>query len=100
MMDAPKADLQKEIIEMEVTEKNAQEEYEQMVNDAAAKRADDTLSIEEKEAAKATTEADLVKSEDGKAAATDELMATKEYIHQKPITFAMQLMDVIFGCHE
>jgi len=82
MMDALKADLQKEITEMEVTEKNAQEEYEQMVNDAAAKRADDTLSIEEKEAAKATTEADLVKSEDGKAAATDELMATKEYIHQ------------------
>merc|ERR1719359_2302753 len=82
MMDMLKADLQKEITEMEVTEKNAQEEYEQMVNDAATKRADDTLSIEEKESAKATTEADLVKAEDGKAAATDELMATKEYIHQ------------------
>jgi len=82
MMDMLKADLQKEITEMEVTEKNAQEEYEQMVNDAAAKRADDTLSIEEKESAKATTEADLVKAEDEKAAATDELMATKEYISQ------------------
>merc|ERR1719272_230454 len=82
MMDLLKADLQKEITEMEVTEKNAQEDYEQMVTDAADKRAADTKSIEEKEAAKAQTEADLVKSDDDKTGATDELMATKEYISQ------------------
>jgi septal ring factor EnvC (AmiA/AmiB activator) len=82
MMDLLKADLQKEITEMEVTEQNAQEEYEQMVTDAAEKRAADTKSIEEKEAAKAQSEADLVKADDDKAGATDELMATKEYISQ------------------
>merc|ERR1719324_18517 len=80
MMDMLKADLQKEITEMEVTEQNAQEEYEEMVKDAADKRAADTLSIEEKETAKAGAEADLVKAGDSKAAAEDELMATKEYI--------------------
>merc|ERR1719263_785243 len=65
---------------MEVTEKNAQEEYEQMVTDAAETRAADSKSIEEKEEAKATAEADLVKANDAKAGAEDELMATKEYI--------------------
>jgi chromosome segregation ATPase len=80
MMDTLKAELQKEITEMEVTEQNAQEEYEQMVKDAADKRAADLLSIEEKESAKAGAEADLVKAGDAKAGAEDELMATKEYI--------------------
>merc|ERR1719446_295503 len=80
MMDNLKADLQKEITEMEVTEQNAQEDYEQMVKDAADKRAADSLSIEEKETAKAGVEADLVKAGDAKAGAEDELMATKQYI--------------------
>merc|ERR1719247_1608923 len=80
MMDMLKAYLQKEITEMEVTEQNAQEEYEQMVNDAADKRAADLLSIEQKESAKAGAEADLVKNGDTKDATEDELMATKEYI--------------------
>jgi hypothetical protein len=82
MMDMLKADLQKEITEMEVTEQNSQEEYEQMVKDAADKRAADSLSIEEKESAKAGAEADLVKANEDKAGAEDELMATKEYIAQ------------------
>jgi len=80
MMDTLKADLEKEITEMEVTEKNAQEDYEGMVKDAAEKRASDTLSIEEKEAAKAGSEADLVRAGEAKAGTEDELMATKEYI--------------------
>merc|ERR1719265_1925893 len=67
MMDNLKADLQKEITEMEVEEQNSQEEYEQMVKDAADKRAADSLSIEEKESAKAGAEADQVKSGDAKA---------------------------------
>merc|ERR1719265_2664274 len=80
MMDMLKADLQKEITEMEVTEQNAQEEYEQMVTDAAEKRAADTKSIEEKEAAKAQTEGDLVKAGDARDGAKDELMATKNIL--------------------
>merc|ERR1719174_1544051 len=82
MMDNLKADLQKEITEMEVEEQNSQEEYEEMVKDAADKRAADSLSIEEKEQTKAHTEAELVAAEDEKEATTDELMATKEYINQ------------------
>merc|ERR1719217_1170618 len=74
MMDNLKAELQTEITEMEVEEQNAQEEYEGMVKDAADKRAADTLSIEEKESAKAMAEADLVKADDDKAGAEDELM--------------------------
>merc|ERR1719262_54071 len=80
MMDSLKADLAKEIQEMEFNEKDSQEEYEQMVNDAADKRAADTLSIEEKTTAKAGLEADIVKNGDSKAAQEDELMATKQYI--------------------
>merc|ERR1719324_1570928 len=80
MMDMLKADLQKEITEMEFNENDAQEEYEQMVTDAADKRAADTLSIEEKTSAKAGLEADIVKNGDAKAAAEEELMATKQYI--------------------
>merc|ERR1719326_1475890 len=80
MMDMLKADLAKEIQEMEFNEKDAQEEYEQMVTDAADKRAADTLSIEEKTTAKAGLEADIVKNGDAKGAAEEELMATKQYI--------------------
>merc|ERR1719262_168250 len=80
MMDMLKADVMKEIQEMEFTEKDSQEEYEQMVNDAADKRAADTLSIEEKTTVKAGLEADIVKSTDAKDAASEELMATKQYI--------------------
>merc|ERR1719428_2246241 len=65
---------------MELEEKDGQEEYEQFMTDAADKRAADTLSIQEKEAAKALLEDTIVKSTDKKAAEEDELMATKQYI--------------------
>merc|ERR1719159_2231828 len=80
MMDMLKADLAKEIQEMEFNEKDAQEEYEQMVNDAADKRAADKLSIEEKTTTKAGLEAEIVKNGDEKSAQEEELMATKQYI--------------------
>jgi len=80
MMDMMKADVMKEIQEMEFNEKDSQEEYEQMVNDAADKRATDTQSIEEKTAVKAGLEADIVKDSDQKASEEAELMATKQYI--------------------
>jgi hypothetical protein len=80
MMDMMIADVKKEIQEMEFEEKDAQEEYEIMVNEAAAKRAADTKSIEEKTAVKAGLEDEIVKNGDQKAAEEDELMATKQYI--------------------
>merc|ERR1719265_128450 len=80
MMDMIKAEIEKEVQEMEFAEKDAQAEYESMVKDAAAKRAADTKSIAEKEAAKAELESQVIAHEDKKAAETDELMATKQYI--------------------
>merc|ERR1719316_2455011 len=49
MMDMLTADLDKEIQEMEVEEKNAQEEYEEFMATSAEKRAADSKSITEKE---------------------------------------------------
>merc|ERR1719161_229055 len=80
MMDMLKAEVAKETQEMEFGEKDAQEEYEEMVKDAADKRAADTLAIEEKTSTKAMTEAEIVKNGDAKAAQEEELMATKKYI--------------------
>merc|ERR1719359_1926464 len=61
MMDMMKADVEKETQEAEFAEKDAQGEYEQMVKDAAAKRAADKKTIEQKLAVKAGLEEELVK---------------------------------------
>merc|ERR1719343_881626 len=61
MMDLLVADLDKEMQEMTVDEKNAQEEYETMMADSQAKRASDSASIADKEGAKAEQEARLQK---------------------------------------
>merc|ERR1719195_9845 len=61
MMDMLMADLEKELQEIEVEEKDAQAEYEQLMADSATKRAADAKSIEEKEGTKADTEAELEK---------------------------------------
>jgi len=82
MMDTMKADVVKETQEAEFAEKDAQGEYEQMVKDAAAKRAADKKTIEEKLSIKAEAEAELIKSEDAKKVEEAELMATKEYISE------------------
>merc|ERR1719384_2476772 len=49
MIDMLVADLEKEIQEMEFNEKDDQAEYEQMVQDSAAKRARDSKSLTDKE---------------------------------------------------
>merc|ERR1719473_595336 len=59
-MDMLVADLDKEIQEMEVEEKDSQSEYEEFMADSAAKRAADAQSISEKEAAKADLEVKIV----------------------------------------
>jgi len=63
MMDMLIADLDKQISESEVEEKDAQADYEKYISDSAAKRAIDAKSIEDKESAKADTEVQLVKME-------------------------------------
>jgi len=80
MMDMLIADLDKEIQETEVEEKNAQEEYEQFMKDSADKRALDAKAIEDKEAAKADLEAKLLKDEEDKKTTMKEAMATHEFL--------------------
>jgi len=78
MMDMLVADLEKEIQEMEFNEKDDQTEYETMVQDSAAKRARDSKSLTDKEAAKADAEASLLKLKDDSKAKMMENMETME----------------------
>merc|ERR1719456_2095492 len=65
---------------MEAEEKDAQSDYEKMMSDSAEKRALDTKTLADKEAAKADMEADLQTATEDKAATSKELMATKQYL--------------------
>jgi hypothetical protein len=80
MVDLLVKDLDKEMAEAETGEKDAQKDYETMLADAKAKRAADSMSVAEKEGAKADTEQALQSHTDGHAAATNEHMANAEYI--------------------
>merc|ERR1719316_1300082 len=80
MMDMLTADLDKEIQTMTVEEKSAQEEYEEFIKPSAEKRAADTKSIAEKEAAKAGLEADITAQEQEKKATMADAMAKAEFL--------------------
>merc|ERR1719380_120382 len=79
-MDMMVADLDKEIQEVEVEEKEGQKEYEQFMADSAEKRALDAKSIEDKEGAKADLEAKLLKDEESKTSTMKEAMATHQFL--------------------
>merc|ERR1719253_2402641 len=74
------ADLDKEITEIEVEEKEAQKEYEQLIKDSAEKRSLDSKAIEDKEGTKADLGAKLLKDEEEKTITLKEAMATHEYL--------------------
>jgi len=78
MIDMLVADLEKEIQEMEFEEKDDQAEYEKMIEDSAAKRASDSKSLTDKEAAKADAEANLIKLKDETKVKMTENMETME----------------------
>merc|ERR1719486_1409953 len=80
MMDMLVADLDKEMQEMDVEEKDAQSEYEQFTKEAAAKRVTDSKSIADKEAAKADAEATVKKETAEKFDTMKEAMATMEFL--------------------
>jgi len=80
MIDLLVADIDKEIQTMEVDEKDAQSDYETFMSDASAKRAEDSKSITDKEAAKAETETQLQTDTDTKKSKTIEAMETAKYI--------------------
>lgn len=79
MIDLLIRDLEKEMTEAETEEKDAQRDYEAMMDDAAKKRADAVKSIAEKENAKADAEQSKMEAEGSKAAQDEELAATTEY---------------------
>jgi len=81
MIDLLVKDLDTELTEAEVNEKNAQKDYEELMAESAIKRADDSKSISDKTSSKAAEEEALENEEDTKAATGKELMATLEYIH-------------------
>merc|ERR1719456_83087 len=80
MIDLLAADIAKEMQENEVDETHAQEEYEQFIADSAAKRADDSKLLAEKEGVKADTAAALQKNGAEKKATLGESMANDKYI--------------------
>merc|ERR1719277_1180231 len=82
MIDLLVADLDKETQEATVMEKDIQKEYEEMMADSAAKRAEDSKSVTDKTAAKAATEEQLQAENDKKDATTKELALNVEYIGQ------------------
>jgi len=80
MMDLLVKDLDKEIAEAEVMEKDAQGEYESLMSSSASKRAADSKAFNQKQSMKAETESALEQHREGKASSTKELMAVLSYI--------------------
>merc|ERR1719272_2557308 len=80
MMDMLVQDIDKEMTEAEMEEKDSQGDYEKLMSDSTEKRATDSKSITEKEGALAEMESSLQASNEAKTASETELMATNQYI--------------------
>jgi len=80
MMDSLIKDLDKEMTEAEVTEKDAQGDYETFMQDSATKRAEDSKTLTDKQGALANLETSLGDQKAEKASTTKTLSATNEYI--------------------
>merc|ERR1719199_2274271 len=80
MMDMLVADLDKEMQEADVEEKDAQAEYENFMADSAAKRAQDSKAIADKEGEVAGLKEELQAANDSKKAEEKELLATRQYL--------------------
>jgi len=80
MMDGLSKDLDKEMTEAEVTEKDAQGDYEQFMEDSKTKRAEDSKTITDKQGALANLETSLGQQKADKASNEKNLGATNEYI--------------------
>merc|ERR1719335_859616 len=80
MIDLLVKDLDKEMTEAKTTEKDSQADYETMMQDSKAKRAEDSKALADKQKTLADLEAALQSSEGDKTSATKELGATQQYI--------------------
>merc|ERR1719473_2047631 len=80
MIDLLVADLNKEIEVSEMTESEAQKDYEGFMKDSSEKRAMESKEITDKTAAKAATEEELETNKEALASTKTELMETMKYI--------------------
>jgi septal ring factor EnvC (AmiA/AmiB activator) len=96
MIDLLVKDLDKEMTVAKAEEKDAQEDYEQMMKDSSEKRADDSKSLENKEGTLADMQAALQKDTEAKASTTKELGATLQYIQSlhNECDWLLQYFDV------
>merc|ERR1719240_65094 len=96
MIDLLIKDLDKEMTVAKAEEKDAQEDYEQMMKDSAEKRAEDSKTLEDKEGALADMKAALEKDTEAKGSATKELGATLQYIQSlhNECDWLLQYFDV------
>jgi len=78
MMDSLTKDLDKEMTEAEVTEKDAQGDYETFMQDSATKRAEDSKTLTDKQGALANLETSLGDQKADKASTEKTLSATNE----------------------
>jgi chromosome segregation ATPase len=81
MIDMLIKDLDKEMTQAELEEKDGQEDYEQFMKDSAAKRAEDSKSMTDKEGVLADLETTLGQQKSDKSQAEKDLGALNEYIH-------------------
>jgi len=79
MMDTLIADVEKENQELKLTEDDAQKNYETFMEDASAKRAENSKSITDKEAALAETEDELLTSKEALKDTKTNLMENAKY---------------------
>merc|ERR1719379_193792 len=80
MIDLLIKDLEKEMTVAKTEEKDAQADYQTMMKDSAAKRADDSKMLADKEGALAEMQSALASSKDTLASTKKELGATLQYI--------------------
>lgn len=80
MMDLMIKDLDKDITESEVEEKDAQKDYEQFMDDAQNKRAQDSKAITDKTAAQAESESQLETDKDSLKSTRIQLMENDKMI--------------------
>merc|ERR1719247_3993260 len=80
MIDILAKDLDKQIQEMEVSEKDSQADYETFMKDSADQRAEDSKSMTDKEASKAALEEELLSNQEALKEAKYELMDTEKYV--------------------
>jgi len=80
MIDTLVNDVEKEMLEAKLEEKDAQGDYEKFMDDAGAKRAEDSKSMTDKEGALADTSDSLVNNKEALKDKNFERMETEKYL--------------------